>query len=172
MARLARSPSCVWFGAGRAAAASLAGNKSRIRALLIPAVLFVTNAQAQDLDKGRTEFLSKCAECHGADAKGAGPMTGKLKLKPADLTVLARKNNGVFSADAIAAIVDGRGDIRDHGPEMPIWGCRQGPPPGRQRKAHQPAPLESLLDLPCDAEEVTRKRILEIVEYLRRIQQE
>jgi mono/diheme cytochrome c family protein len=80
-----------------------------IRALLITSVLFATNAlgQAQDLDNGRTEFMSKCAECHGADGKGAGPMTGKLKRKPADLTALARNNKGVFSAAAIAAIVDG-----------------------------------------------------------------
>ena len=34
-----------------------------IRALPIAAILFATNAlvQAQDLDNGRTEFLSKCA---------------------------------------------------------------------------------------------------------------
>ena len=31
--------------------------------------------------------------------------------------------------------------------------------------------LNSLLDMPCDPEEVTKKRILEIVEYLRRIQE-
>ena len=82
--------------------------------LLIAAILFATNVpvQAQDLDKGRNEFLSKCAGCHGADAKGAGPMTSKLKRKPADLTVLAKNNNDVFSADAIAAIIDGRGAIR------------------------------------------------------------
>lgn len=157
----------------RAAAAGLAGNKSRIniRALLIAAVLFVANAQAQDLDEGRTEFLSKCAACHGTDAKGAGPMTGKLKRKPADLTVLARNNNGVFPADATVAIVDGRGTIGHYRPEMPVWGCRQGPPPGRQRKAYQPTPIESLLDMPCDPEEVIRKRIVEIVEYLRRVQE-
>ena len=74
-----------------------------IRALPIAAILFATNAlvQAQDLDNGRTEFLSKCAGCHGADGKGASPMTNKLKRKPADLTALARNNNGVFSAAAI-----------------------------------------------------------------------
>ena len=144
-----------------------------IRAPLIASVLFATNAlvQAQDLDNGRTEFLSKCAECHGADGKGASPTTSKLKRKPADLTALARNNNGVFSAAAIAAIVDGRGAVWHRRLEMPIWGCRQGPPPGRQRKGYQPRPIESLLDMACDPEEVTKKRILDIVEYLRRIQE-
>ena len=141
--------------------------------LLTAAILFLTNVvvQAQNLDQGRTEFLSKCAGCHGADAKGAGPMASKLKRKPADLTALAKNNNDVFQTDAIAAIVDGRGAISHRRLEMPIWGCRQGPPPGRQRKAYQPTPIESLLDMPCDPEQVIRKRILEIVEYLSRIQE-
>jgi len=49
--------------------------------------------------------------------------------------------------------------------------CRQGPSPGRQRKAYQPTPIESLLDMPCDPEQVIRKQILQIVEYLSRIQE-
>ena len=140
--------------------------------LLIAAILFLTNVgvQAQNLDQGRTEFLSKCAGCHGADAKGAGPMASKLKRKPADLTALAKNNNDVFQTDAIAAIVDGRGAISHRRLEMPIWGCRQGPPPGPRRKAYQPKPIESLLDMPCDSEEVIKKRIRAIVEYLGRIQ--
>ena len=140
--------------------------------LLIAAILFLTNVvvQAQNLDQGRTEFLSKCAGCHGADAKGAGPMASKLKRKPADLTALAKNNNDVFQTDAIAAIVDGRGAISHRRLEMPIWGCRQGPPPGPRRKAYQPKPIESLLDMPCDPEEVIKKRIRAIVEYLGRIQ--
>jgi len=141
--------------------------------LLIAAILFLTNVgvQAQNLDQGRTEFLSKCAGCHGADAKGAGPMASKLKRKPADLTALAKNNNDVFPTDAIAAIVDGRGAISHRRLEMPIWGCRQGPPPGPRRKAYQPKPIESLLDMPCDPEEVIKKRIRAIVEYLGRIQE-
>jgi mono/diheme cytochrome c family protein len=143
------------------------------RAVAIAAILSATHTllQAQDLDNGRTEFLSKCAECHGADGKGAGPMSSKLKRKPADLTALAKNNNGVFSAGAIAVIVDGRGAVPHRGLEMPIWGCRQGTPSGRQGKGYQPKPIDSLLDMPCDPEVVIKKRILEIVEYLRRIQE-
>jgi mono/diheme cytochrome c family protein len=147
--------------------------QASLRQLLIAAILIGTNAsvQAQDLDQGQTEFLSKCAECHGADGKGAGPMSSKPKSKPADLTTLARRNNGVFSPDAIAATVDGRSAIGHRAVDMPIWGCRQGPPPGPQSKAYEPKPIDSLLDMPCDPEEVIRKRILEIVDYLGRIQE-
>jgi len=129
-------------------------------------------AWAQDSDKGRAEFLSRCAECHGADGKGSGPMSGKLKARPADLTRLAKKNNGVFSPNAVTDAVDGRSATRPHRvAEMPIWGCRQGPPPGSQGKAYEPRPIDSLLDLPCDSEQVTQSRIQDIVEYLSRIQE-
>ena len=144
-----------------------------LRHLLVAEVLIATNALvwAQDLDKGRTEFLSKCADCHGADGKGAGPMSSKLKIKPADLTVLAKRNKGVFSPQAIVETVDGRSANRHRDAEMPIWGCRQGLPPGPQRKVREPRAIDSLLDLPCDSEQVIRSRILDIVEYLGQIQE-
>jgi mono/diheme cytochrome c family protein len=144
------------------------------RRLLIAKILIATNtlAWAQDLEKGRIEFLSKCAECHGADGKGAGRTSIMLKIKPADLTVLARRNKGVFSPDAVAETIDGRRAVQSHrNSEMPIWGCRQGPPPGSQIKAYEPKPIDSLLDMPCDPEDAIRKRILDIVEYLAQIQE-
>jgi mono/diheme cytochrome c family protein len=144
------------------------------RGFLIAKILIATNTLvwAQDHDNGRIEFLSKCVECHGADGKGTGPLSSKLKIKPADLTVLAKRNSGVFSPDAVAATIDGRRSIAPHRKgEMPIWGCRQGPPPGTQRKPYRAKPIESLLDMPCDAEKVIQKRILDIVEYLAQIQE-
>ena len=154
--------------------------KAVSRRLLIAAILVATNpcVSAEDLDKGRIEFLSKCAECHGADGKGQEAMSSKLKVKPADLTLLAKRNNGVFSPDSVVSKVDGRSAIRGHSAEMPIWGCRQELPPGSRKKRHrpkvkaEPKPIESLLDIPCEPEEVIRKRILDIVEYLRRIQEQ
>jgi hypothetical protein len=127
---------------------------------------------AQDLENGQAEFLSKCAECHGVDGKGEGSKSSKLAMRPADLTLLAKNNNGVFSPDAVAEAIDGRRAARPHrGSAMPIWGCRHGPPPGPNRKAHQAQPIDTWLDLPCDPEDVIRKRIADIVAYLGRIQQ-
>jgi|SRR5689334_10377068 len=54
----------------------------------------IGGALAQDADKGRTEFMENCAGCHGADAKGAGTLGAKLKTKPTDLTLLAKRNHG------------------------------------------------------------------------------
>ncbi len=125
---------------------------------------------AQDVESGRIEFLSKCAGCHGSDGKGTGRDSSKLKIKPADLTALAKRSYGVFSADSVAARIDGR-SVPHRNSEMPIWGCRQGPAPGPQKKTYEPKPIDSLLDMPCDPEEVIQERILNIVAYLAQIQE-
>jgi hypothetical protein len=137
---------------------------------------------AQDLDAGRSEYLSHCATCHGVDGKGQGPTSAKLKTRPADLTRLAKRNGGVFSPSAVYEAIDGRKTTHGNG-EMPVWGCRHDRPPPppiwtkkvtRPRpsdvKVDRPRPTESHLDLSCDSEPVIRERILAIVEYLRTIQ--
>lgn len=132
----------------------------------------IADEDAQKLETGRTEFLSNCAECHGADGKGEGPMSRKLKIKPADLTILARRNNGVFLPTEIYRKIDGRYGVGSRpGSAMPVWGCRQGAAPDQQRKANKPKPLDSLLNLACDSEARIRARISAIVDYLRQIQE-
>lgn len=44
----------------------------------------------------RLLYARYCADCHGSDARGAGPMPTALSEKVPDLTVLAQKNGGVF----------------------------------------------------------------------------
>ena len=146
-------------------------------------------ACAQEVDKGRAAYMDNCAGCHGADGKGAGPLSANLKIKPADLTLLARRNHGSFDAAAVYQMIDGRNTRPTHrGAEMPIWGCRhQTPavalPPAAANKHHRKIPkrvvsalqrreseLDSLLDLPCGSEEAVRERILSVVDYLSQLQ--
>jgi hypothetical protein len=61
--------------------------------------------------------------------KGDGPISGELKKRPPDLTILAKKNGGVFPLDSVYRIIDGREEIASHGNrEMPVWGYRFVPP--------------------------------------------
>jgi hypothetical protein len=147
----------------------------------------VSYARPQDADRGQIEFLLNCASCHGTDAKGSGPDTAKLHLKPVDLTLLARQNHGRFDPGAVYQMIDGRNSrLSHHSTEMPIWGCRHRKPlitlpattnrkqkiPKRilsQMKPHEDE-LDSLLDLPCDSETATRERLLAIVSYLSLVQ--
>jgi hypothetical protein len=148
----------------------------------------VPNARPQDADQGQVEFLLNCARCHGPDAKGSGPDSAKLPIKPADLTVLAKRNHGRFDPGAVYQMIDGRNArLSHHSAEMPIWGCRHQTPlptlpvttkrkhkiPKRiisQMKPHQ-TELDSLLDLPCDSEAAIRERLLAIVSYLSLVQE-
>lgn len=72
---------------------------------------------------GADLFRAYCASCHGLDAKGDGPAAAALKSKPADLTVLAKKNGGVFPGPRVRKVIMGDDVIASHGSrEMPIWG--------------------------------------------------
>jgi mono/diheme cytochrome c family protein len=68
---------------------------------------FIGGVSAQDRDIGKIEYQSNCASCHGIGAKGDGPMSTELKRRPTDLTVLAKKNNGVFPLNSVYRIIDG-----------------------------------------------------------------
>ena len=72
---------------------------------------------------GKQMFTNYCAPCHGADAKGHGPVAAALKKQPDDLTGLMKKNNGKFPDAHIVAVLKFGADVPSHGTaEMPVWG--------------------------------------------------
>jgi mono/diheme cytochrome c family protein len=73
---------------------------------------------------GRDSFEFYCASCHGVSGRGDGPIAPALRTRPADLTTLARRNNGAFPREAVVGFVVGKGrTVAAHGTtEMPIWG--------------------------------------------------
>lgn len=72
---------------------------------------------------GQAEYRQYCASCHGETGKGDGPTAAALTRKPADLTVLAKNNNGVFPDQRVIAIIQGIGTIVAHGSRrFPVWG--------------------------------------------------
>jgi mono/diheme cytochrome c family protein len=80
-------------------------------------------AAAQDAElaaRGEALFLDHCAVCHGADAKGQGPMTPALRWPAPDLTTLA--GDGAFPVLEVVTKIDGRDPLASHGSQMPVWG--------------------------------------------------
>ena len=78
---------------------------------------------AAEGDQGRAYYLRYCGSCHGLEAKGDGTVSRSLKIKPADLTQLKKKNKGVFPLEKVIATIDGRARIGAHGEsKMPVWG--------------------------------------------------
>jgi hypothetical protein len=60
--------------------------------------------------------------CHGVDGHGDGRLAQALKTRPADLTRIAKANQGEFPTKKVADIIDGRAIVAMHGPrEMPVW---------------------------------------------------
>jgi mono/diheme cytochrome c family protein len=80
-------------------------------------------AQPSTLQDGRVVYQTYCASCHGVKADGAGPAAAALRHAPPDLTKFALSNGGVFPAERLRRIIDGK-DVVAHGsPEMPVWGA-------------------------------------------------
>lgn len=118
-------------------------------------------AQKEKVDVGKQEFKTHCAACHGVDAKGNGAQAYNLEVAPSDLTLLARNNAGVFPADHLIEVIDGRARIKSHGlREMPVWG-----------KRYAASAAQNFADSPYEQEAFIRGRVLILVDYLRRVQQ-
>jgi len=77
-----------------------------------------------DSIEGPALYKAYCAVCHGADAKGNGPMAPALRARPTDLTGIAARNKNEFPMAHIEKIISGEEVVRGgHGTkEMPIWG--------------------------------------------------
>ena len=63
------------------------------------------------------------ASCHGAEGRGDGVIAKSLKKRPADLTQLTKRNNGVFPEERVFKTIDGRQPGGAHSDsDMPVWG--------------------------------------------------
>jgi hypothetical protein len=82
-------------------------------------------ANAKDPHLGVIEYELSCMPCHGLSGHGDGPRAKDLRTAPADLTKIAKSNNGEFPTAKIAGVIDGRAIVAAHGPrDMPVWGDR------------------------------------------------
>ncbi|MFP7673913.1 c-type cytochrome [Marivita sp. S0852] len=77
---------------------------------------------AQDVDQGRALFQTHCANCHGGDADGLGPLAPALVLQPSNLTELSAKNDGEFPLERVLKRIDGTDPLVSHGSPMPVYG--------------------------------------------------
>jgi mono/diheme cytochrome c family protein len=107
------------------------------------------------ISRGELAYRVHCASCHGSGGQGNGAMADHLKVEPTDLTRLSRDNQGVFPAERVYGAIDGRREVRGHGPSsMPVWGL-----------TFQMAGRDS------DQEQEVRERILDLMSYLESIQE-
>ena len=104
---------------------------------------------------GKASYEQYCQGCHGADGKGHGEIEADLATPPPDLTQLAARYAGNFPVDSVFQTIDGIKEVEAHGTrEMPVWGNIWGEQDG--------TPVQR---------EVVERRINELVEYIRSIQE-
>ena len=117
-------------------------------------------AKAQDENLGKTIFEERCAVCHGISGSGDGMVGELFAVRPKDLKLLSRENDGEFPFVHVYQSIDGRTDIAAHGPsEMPVWG---------EYFMREAIANPSISDL--DAWFITEGRILSLVYYLQTLQ--
>jgi len=114
----------------------------------------------QKVDIGKREYDANCAVCHGLKGKGDGPRADWSEAGVADLTLLAKRNNGVFPFVRVYEFIDGTQVVKAHGTrEMPIWGAD-----------YKVKGAEYYIDVPFDPQVYVRARILALTEYVYRLQ--
>ena len=90
-----------------------------------PLALASVSARAQDFSgyTGAELYKRFCSSCHGENARGDGPAAKSFKVEVPDLTRIAHRHGGVFPAEQISKIIDGRRTLPPHGSrQMPVWG--------------------------------------------------
>jgi len=71
---------------------------------------------------GKEMFKAYCAACHGAEAKGDGPVAPVLRVRPTDLTLLTKKHGGKFPGAEVAKELSSIYQAPHGSKEMPVWG--------------------------------------------------
>jgi mono/diheme cytochrome c family protein len=130
--------------------------------MILPMLLLAACVdKTPDVPTGAGDFADFCASCHGLGGKGDGEAAALLDRKPADLTGLSARNNGVFPGTRVMAKIWGYtgvkpGHVADGSP-MPEFG-----------------PLLHGALVPYDGGDgiatPTPVRLVQIAEYLKRLQ--
>jgi len=113
--------------------------------------------QAKAESAAREDYQHDCAECHGADGKGAPPwkraVPGYMSI---DLTQISKRNEGEFPRQKVYDAIDGRSRITAHfSGDMPRWGSRYRVDANNQNVSEQRV----------------KERISDLVDYLDSIQE-
>ena len=110
-----------------------------------------------DVARGVDLFAGHCAACHGAEARGDGPMGQILAVAPPDLTGLAAAEGGVFPTERVVRAIDGRTLILSHGGPMPLFGMILG---------GEPAVIDAADGTPV----ITKAAVVDIAAWLAAVQ--
>ena len=90
-------------------------------AVLMVSVLLTAGARAQPYS-GSGDYQVYCLSCHGTEGRGDGTIAKSLKKRPADLTLIAQRNGGVFPDAKVFKVIEGQSGNAHSATDMPAWG--------------------------------------------------
>ena len=114
-------------------------------------------------------YKASCAPCHGTAGDGDGPVAAVLASEVPRLDDLTKRNEGVYPAEYVRDLIDGRSEIGAHGSrEMPVWGLRF-------QRLHESSQVASMLveagaEATDEAKASAQLLIGQLVEYVRTLQ--
>jgi mono/diheme cytochrome c family protein len=90
------------------------------------AITVVLSAVTVFAQSGAADYASNCAGCHGADGKSyVAAMRAVPGYRPVDLTLLSKKNAGIFPRQEVTEAIGGRRRLAAHfRGDMPRWGLQ------------------------------------------------
>lgn len=57
--------------------------------------------------RGAAFYAKYCTSCHGTSAQGDGPLAASFRVAPANLTLIAERNGGIFPTEDVMAQING-----------------------------------------------------------------
>jgi len=109
----------------------LESSDARTRARLANLVAYVESLQVFEPSapartaepmSGAQLFRTYCASCHGENAAGGGAISAQLRTAVPDLTTFSARNGGMFPAERVRQMIEGRGPAAHGDRSMPVWG--------------------------------------------------
>lgn len=98
----------------------------------------------------RADFAAYCAACHGNDGRGGGPLAEGMEPVPADVTLITRRNGGVFPKAQVMGHIAGYTMGRSESPMPQFSDLLEGPQvmfdDGSGQAVPTPARLVALAD--------------------------
>lgn len=87
--------------------------------ILVSVLAAATPLRAQSV--GEQLFMNNCIACHGVTGHGDGPQATHLKTRPADLTQIAARRDGVWPMLEVMSILDGYMKVTNPREDMPVF---------------------------------------------------
>jgi mono/diheme cytochrome c family protein len=108
----------------------LESSDARIKVRLANLVAYVESLQLPEQaasgpsaePSGAQLFRTYCASCHGESGGGSGPISAQLRRTVPDLTTFSARNGGMFPAERVRQMIEGRGPAAHGDRSMPVWG--------------------------------------------------